>query len=181
VGFSFALVRLGPGDLQARPLRPPRCDRFRRPGKSSGPPPFAPSLNVYGDDAHNNSGFSVIDALNRQTVSQCCANGGGHNCVPNKDRADFPPVLEFSHTSRSCGASRAQVRATSRGLATVFRWDDAGGVGHKVGGIPSISARPADNLQASKSASQAKRGTGLSLRVPAIASALHIFALGPSL
>jgi hypothetical protein len=63
VGFSFALVRLGPGDLQALPLRPPRCDRFRRPGKSSGPPPFAPSLNVHGDDAHNNSGFSVIDAL----------------------------------------------------------------------------------------------------------------------
>jgi hypothetical protein len=46
VGFSFALV--GRGDLLALP------------GKSSGPPPFAPSLNVDGDDAHNNSGFSVI-------------------------------------------------------------------------------------------------------------------------
>jgi hypothetical protein len=30
-------------------------------------------LNVHGDDAHNKSGFSVIDALNRQTVS--CATG----------------------------------------------------------------------------------------------------------
>ena len=60
VGFSFALV--GPGDLLALPVRPrvSRCDRFRRPGKSSGPPPVAPSLNVQGDDTHNNSGFSVI-------------------------------------------------------------------------------------------------------------------------
>jgi hypothetical protein len=56
-GFFFALV--GPGDLLALPLRPlvSRCDRFRRPGKSSGPPPFAPSLNVQGNDTHNNSGF----------------------------------------------------------------------------------------------------------------------------
>jgi hypothetical protein len=60
VGFSFAPV--GPGDLLALPLRPlvSRCDRFRRPGKPSGPPLFAPSLNVQGDDTHNNSGFSVI-------------------------------------------------------------------------------------------------------------------------
>jgi hypothetical protein len=60
VGFSFALV--GPGDLLALPVRPlvSRCDRFRWPGKSSGPSPFAPSLNVQGDDTHNNSGFSVI-------------------------------------------------------------------------------------------------------------------------
>ena len=28
--------------------------------ESSGPPPFAPSLNVQGDATHNNSGFSVI-------------------------------------------------------------------------------------------------------------------------
>ncbi len=28
--------------------------------KSGGPPLFAPSLNVQGDDTHNNSGFSVI-------------------------------------------------------------------------------------------------------------------------
>jgi hypothetical protein len=56
-GFFFALV--GPGDLLALPLRSlvSRCDRFRRPGKSSGPPPFAPSLNVQGDDTHKNSGF----------------------------------------------------------------------------------------------------------------------------
>jgi hypothetical protein len=39
VGISFALV--GPGDLLAFPLRPlgSRCDRFRRLGKSGGPPP----------------------------------------------------------------------------------------------------------------------------------------------
>jgi hypothetical protein len=50
---------VGPGDLLALPLRPlvSTCDRFRRPGKSRGPPPFAPSLNVQGDDTHNGSGF----------------------------------------------------------------------------------------------------------------------------
>jgi hypothetical protein len=60
-GFSFALIRFG--DLPALPLRKlvSRCDRFRRSGKSSGPPPFASSLNVQGDDTtHKNSGFSVI-------------------------------------------------------------------------------------------------------------------------
>jgi hypothetical protein len=33
------------------------CARGR---KSGGPPLFAPSLNVQGDDTHNNSGLSVI-------------------------------------------------------------------------------------------------------------------------
>jgi hypothetical protein len=33
---------------------------WRLPRKSGGPPLFAPSLNVKGDDTHNNSGFSVI-------------------------------------------------------------------------------------------------------------------------
>jgi hypothetical protein len=95
VGFSVA--RVGSGDPLALPLRPraSRRDRFRRPGKSSGPPPFAPSLNVQGDDTHHNSGF---DALNRQTASQGRAHGEGHNCVPNKDGADFPPLLQSDHT-----------------------------------------------------------------------------------
>jgi hypothetical protein len=35
---------------------------WRLPRKSGGPPLFAPSLKVKGDDTHNNSGFSVIDA-----------------------------------------------------------------------------------------------------------------------
>jgi len=35
---------------------------------------------------------------NRQAASQSRANSDGHNCVPNKDRADFPPVLESGHT-----------------------------------------------------------------------------------
>src|SRR6266481_4496964 len=43
-------------------------------------------------------GFRLFDAFNRQTASQSRANGDGHNCVPNKDRADFPPVLESDHT-----------------------------------------------------------------------------------
>src|SRR5258705_11618391 len=42
-------------------------------------------------------GFRRFDVLNRQTASQSRANGDGHNCVPNKDRADFPPVLESDH------------------------------------------------------------------------------------
>jgi hypothetical protein len=33
---------------------------WRLPRKSGGPPLFAPSLKVKGDDTHNNSGFSVI-------------------------------------------------------------------------------------------------------------------------
>src|SRR5258705_10123679 len=43
-------------------------------------------------------GFRRFDVLNRQTASQSRANGDGHNCVPNKDRADFPPVLKSDHT-----------------------------------------------------------------------------------
>jgi hypothetical protein len=43
-------------------------------------------------------GWAVIRGLNRQTTSQSRANGGGHNCVPNKDRADFPFVWESDHT-----------------------------------------------------------------------------------
>jgi hypothetical protein len=33
---------------------------WRLPRKSGGPPLFAPSLKLQGDDTHNNSGFSVI-------------------------------------------------------------------------------------------------------------------------
>jgi hypothetical protein len=97
-GDSFALV--GPDDQPAFPLRPmvSRCDRFRflRPGKLSGPPPFTPSLNVQRDDAHNNSGFGDL------TPSACQSRGSGlgHDCVPNKGRVDFPPVLKSGHTHR---------------------------------------------------------------------------------
>ena len=100
------------GDLLALPLQPlvSRCDRFRWPGKSSGPPPFAPSLNIQGDDTHDNSEFS-FGALNRQIASRSRANGGGHNCVPNKDRVDFPPVLESDHTIAVVQGLSAQCRA----------------------------------------------------------------------
>ena len=43
-------------------------------------------------------GFRWFGALNRRSASQSRANGDGHNCVPNKERADFPPVLESDHT-----------------------------------------------------------------------------------
>jgi hypothetical protein len=33
---------------------------WRLPRKSGGPPLFAPSLKIKGNDTHNNSGFSVI-------------------------------------------------------------------------------------------------------------------------
>lgn len=74
-----------------------RFNRLRRPRKSSGPPPFAPSLKIQGDDAHNNSVFGDL-ALGRQTASRSCANGQRRNCVPNKDSADFQQVLESGHT-----------------------------------------------------------------------------------
>ena len=56
VGFSFAFVRSF--DLPAFPTL--KCNRFCWPRKSSGPPPFATSLKVQRDDAHNHS---VIDDL----------------------------------------------------------------------------------------------------------------------
>jgi hypothetical protein len=39
---------------------------WRLPRKSCGPPLFAPSLNVKGDDTHNNSGFSVTPSIAKQ-------------------------------------------------------------------------------------------------------------------
>jgi hypothetical protein len=36
--------------------------------------------------------------LTPSITKQLRANGYGHNRVPNKDRADFPPVLESDHT-----------------------------------------------------------------------------------
>jgi hypothetical protein len=91
------------GDLLALPLQPlvSRSDRFRWPGKSSGPPPFAPSLNIQGDDTHNNSEFSFA-ALNRQIASRSRANGSGHNCVPNKFSAGCWNLIT---PSRSCRGS----------------------------------------------------------------------------
>ena len=52
-GISFGFA--GRGDLLALPFRPllSRSDPFRRPRKSGGPPLFAPSLKVQGDDTHN--------------------------------------------------------------------------------------------------------------------------------
>jgi hypothetical protein len=38
-------------------------------------------------------------------------NSDGHNCVPNKDRADFPPVLESDHTIAAVQGLSAQCRA----------------------------------------------------------------------
>jgi hypothetical protein len=63
VGFSFAIV--GRGELLMLLLLPFKAMQLlerARGRKSSGPPPFAPSLNVHGDDTHNNnnSRFSVI-------------------------------------------------------------------------------------------------------------------------
>src|SRR5260370_32761302 len=78
-------------------------------------------------------GFREFDALNRQTASRSRADGDGHNCVPNKDRADFPPVLESDHTIavvqglsaqyRACRVSQAAdslARATTRMLLSYF-------------------------------------------------------------
>src|ERR1700722_16310023 len=42
--------------------------------------------------------LSSDPTLQSPTASQSRSSGGGHNCVPNKDRADFPPVWEFDHT-----------------------------------------------------------------------------------
>jgi hypothetical protein len=62
VGLSFSAVR--PRDLLDLPLRQlvASCDRIGRPGKSSSPPPLAPSSKIQGDATHNNSGVSVLNA-----------------------------------------------------------------------------------------------------------------------
>jgi hypothetical protein len=106
-GFFFGFCdarQVADGSFQVDAFR----DRFRRPGKSSGPPPFEPSLNVQRDNAHS-------------AASQSRANGNGHNCVPNKDGADFPPVLLSDHTlavvpkcracrvSQGCGLSLGRI------------------------------------------------------------------------
>jgi hypothetical protein len=91
------------------------------PRKSGGPPLFAPSLQVQGNDSHNNSGFfGVFDALDHQTTSRSRANGAGRKCVPNENGADFPQVLESDHTiavlktlPRQCRACRASWMADS--------------------------------------------------------------------
>jgi hypothetical protein len=65
-------------------------------------------------------GWAVIRGLNRQTASQSCANGDGHNCVPNKDRTDFPPVWESDHTiAVVLGALRPMLGAEA--IADVYK------------------------------------------------------------
>jgi hypothetical protein len=60
VGFSFAIVGRGELLMLLLPFKAMLLLERARGRKSSGPPPFAPSLNVHGDDTHNNSRFSVI-------------------------------------------------------------------------------------------------------------------------
>jgi hypothetical protein len=57
-GFSFAFAGRAEPLILLFPLL--RRGFWRLPRKSGGPPLFAPSLNVQGDDTHNHSGFSVI-------------------------------------------------------------------------------------------------------------------------
>jgi hypothetical protein len=57
-GFSFAFA--GRGELLMLLLPFKAMLPLGHARKSSGPPPFASSLNVQGDDSHNNSGFLVI-------------------------------------------------------------------------------------------------------------------------
>ena len=84
-------------------------------------------------------GWAVIRRLNRQTTSQSRANGGGHNCVPNKDRADFPFVWESDHTiAIVLGALRPMLGAEA--IADVYKsespaWGEAGlSIGEAKGG-----------------------------------------------
>jgi hypothetical protein len=57
-GFFFAFAGRAEPLILLFPLL--RRGFWRLPRKSGGPPLFAPSLNVQGDDTHNHSGFSVI-------------------------------------------------------------------------------------------------------------------------
>src|ERR1700722_17215920 len=69
-------------------------------------------------------GWAVNRGLNRQTASQSRANGDGHNSVPNKDRADFPPMWESDHTIAPTLTGRAIGLSSSGGGQ--FDWQPAG-------------------------------------------------------
>src|SRR5258708_38127114 len=90
-------------------------------------------------------GFRLFDALNRQTASQSRANGGGHNCVPNKDRADFRPGLESDHTIAVVQGLSAQCRAcrVSQGCGLV-------GASRRHLGSPKIPDSPAGFLESQR-------------------------------
>jgi hypothetical protein len=61
------------------------------------PAPLAPSLKIKRN-AHSNSDFSVGLRPSPEAASRGSVIGAGPNCVPKKDGANFPEVLEFDHT-----------------------------------------------------------------------------------
>jgi len=94
VGFSFALS--GRGDLLALSFRPllSRCDRLR-PGKSSGPTLFAPSLKVQRDDTHNpppTKAFNTHCALKGpgRVRDKSADTGRNRSERPQKEKARTP-------------------------------------------------------------------------------------------
>jgi hypothetical protein len=90
--------------------------------KSGSPTLFAPSLNVQGDDVHDNSGFSVWRA-GSPTAFRSRASSAGRKCVLNMGRGDFPPVLKSDHTGdgsvRTFLAGGALVRINRNSLQGV--------------------------------------------------------------
>jgi hypothetical protein len=58
--------------------------------------------------------------LQSPTASQSRAGGDGHNCVPNKDRANFPQVWEFDHTVAGIFSAGARALAPSRGRQSCY-------------------------------------------------------------
>ena len=52
-------------------------------------------------------------ALGRKVTSWSPVNGYGRNCVPNKDRADFPQVLESRHTIEEQAAAQIELLSTA--------------------------------------------------------------------
>ena len=56
-------------------------------------------------------------ALGRKATSRSRANGYGRNCVPNKDRADFPQVLESRHTIEEQAGLRSRAQSIGSNCA----------------------------------------------------------------
>src|SRR6266851_5488598 len=102
-GFSFGFA--GRGQLLILPFKLTLRRGRHRPQKSGGPPLFAPSLKVQGDDTHNNSRFSVIPGPQSPIAFWVVWTAMGTSVFRLRTAVDFPPVLKSDHTMRSCRAA----------------------------------------------------------------------------
>jgi hypothetical protein len=92
-----------------------RCSRRDRRDKSSGPPPFAPSLNVEGNVAHNNSGvFGDLTSSIAKQVPKVVRVAMGPTVFRIRIELIFRPCGNLITPSRSCWGLSARCWALRR-------------------------------------------------------------------